>query len=740
MYWRFNMDQIRFNDFGISTNCPETSDYLESLFYHGNGYMGSRGFACEDQSIRPHQKGIYITGVFDVYKDNITDIVNTPDFLKLYVLFGDSGQGADGFAITNFTQNLGFFDGVFTREYDMVQDGRIMHVKISRFFSLRDVHAVAVRMEITPVNFSGLVSCVSAIDTTSCNLPVNDDQLKKNTEFRKYTDILSQGFTDTGCFVELKTRSTGIGIAEAFALRYSPNITGRKSTVSNDHKGVSITDTFHAEKGNTYYIEKFIGVFTTRDAERSGIRDYALRKADECLKKGFEGLLDENRVEWKTRWETSDIVIKGDPRAQCAVRYNIFQLISNNSRLDDRASIGARGLTHQRYKGCCFWDTEIFILPFFIYTDPQAARNLLKYRYNMLKAAREYSRKMGTEGARYPWMSSYDGSEQCESWDIGACEIHITCDVAYAFDYYIRVTGDLDFLADCAAEVYIETARFWASRFTYDQGKDRYNLLFTKGPDEYCGVANNNTYTIYLALYNFRLAKEAIKYLKDSCPEKLGTLFEKISFREDEITGWDDILSKVPLNYDEERKLYIQDDTFMLLEPLEISRYKKDHTPLYHQICYDRLQRYRVLKQADIILLMTLFPNDFTDEEKKAAWNFYEPLTLHDSTLSFGTHAHFGAHADDMPKAFDYLEKSLYLDLDNLMNNTGSEGLHIASSGATWQAIVNGFAGVSFDKGVLNINPRLPEKWSEISFTLIIRNKKVRFRISKSGWEIETLE
>lgn len=734
------MGQIQFKDFGISTNCPETSDYLESLFYHGNGYMGSRGFACEDLSQRPHQKGIYITGVFDVYKDNITDIVNTPDFLKLYVFFGDSGQDSDSYAITGFTQSLSFSDGVFTREYDIQQDGRTMHVKISRFFSLSDVHAAAVRLEITPLNFSGTVSCVSAIDTSNCNLPVNDDQLKKNTEFRKYTEVLSQNFTDKGCLVELVTRSTGIGIAEAFALRYSPNIAGRKSSFYSDDKGISITDTFNADLGNTYCIEKFVGVYTSRDAGRSEIKDLAVKKADECRGKGFEGLLDESRDEWKARWETSDIVIKGDPRAQCAIRYNIFQLICNNSRLDEHASIGARGLTHQRYKGCCFWDTEIFMLPYFIYTDPPAARSLLKYRYNMLDAAREHSRKMGTEGARYPWMSSYDGSEQCESWDIGACEIHITCDIAYAFDYYVRVTGDMDFLANCAAEVYIETARFWASRFTYDSAKDRYNLLFTKGPDEYCGVTNNNTYTIYLALHNFRLAREAIKYLEDSCPEKLESLSVKINFSKDEIRKWDDIERKTHLNYDKEKKLYIQDDTFMLLEPLEISRHKKDNTPLYHRICYDRLQRYRVLKQADIILLMTLFPNDFTEEEKKAAWEFYEPLTLHDSTLSFGTHAHFGAHVNDMPKAFDYLEKSLYLDLDNIMNNTGSEGLHIASSGAAWQAIVNGFAGVSLDKGVLNINPRLPEKWSEVAFTLIIRGKKVRFSIRQDGWEMENIE
>ncbi len=733
------MDQIQFNDFNISTSCPETSDYLESLFYHGNGYMGSRGYACEDLSLRPHQKGIYMSGIFDLYKEGITDIVNTPDFLKLCIFFGSSDQNEKDFAISDFSQSLSFSDGVFTREYKMQQNGKIMHVKFMRFFSLKDVHVAAIRLEITPINFSGSVTCISSIDTTSCNLPINDDQMKKNSENRQYTNILSKRFIDKGGLVELETKSIGIVIAEAFAIKYSPNITEKKSNFTDCQKGISITDTFNVDQGVTYYIEKYVGVYTGRDVEYSKVKDSAVKKTEECWGKGFTELLNENREEWETRWETSDIVIRGDHKAQCAIRYNIFQLISNNSRADDHVSIGARGLTHQRYKGCYFWDTEIFILPFFIYTDPLAARNLLTYRYNTLNAAKEHSRKMGTEGARFPWMTSYDGSEQCESWDTGACEIHISCDIAYAFNYYIKVTGDQEFLTDYATEVYIETSRFWASRFSYDSRANRYNLLFTKGPDEYCGVSNNNTYTIYLALSNLQLAKEAIEYMKNACPQKLADLFKKINFDDNEINKWDDIINKTSLNYDDKKKLYIQDDTFMLLEPLEVSKSKKDNTPLYNKISFDRLQRYRVLKQADIILLMTMFPNNFTEEQKKAAWHFYEPLTLHDSTLSFGTHALLGAQINDISKAFDYLEKSLYLDLNNVMNNTGSEGLHIASLGVTWQAIIHGFAGLAFDKEVISINPHLPGKWSELIFILVIRNKKVRFKISQSNWEMETI-
>ncbi|MCX7771542.1 MAG: glycoside hydrolase family 65 protein [Clostridia bacterium] len=734
------MGQLKLNDFSITAIDPKQSDYLESIFYHGNGYMGARGFACEDTSIRPHQKGIYMAGMFDFLKDGITDMVNTPDFLGLRVLFGNGDKENGSFTISDFSQSLDLHDGVFSREYLMQGGDQTLHVRISRFFSLHDVHVVGVRLEITPTNFSGLVSCIASIDTISCNLPVNDDQVKKNNQCVNYMDILFKTPLEKGCLAVLETKSTKIGLAEAFAIQCSSNISHTSTYYSDSDGRISRIDTFNVHKGETYCIDKLISVFTSRDIDKPLIKNYTIEKLNACCEKGYERLLEENRSEWKNRWETADIEISGDPKAQCGVRYNIFQLICNNSQDDDHVSIGARGLTHPRYKGCYFWDTEIFMLPFFIHTNPTAAKNLLKYRYNSLPSAREHSRRMNTSGARFPWMTSFDGSEQCESWDTGACEMHITCDVAYAFDHYIRVSGDLSFLYDYAAEVYIETARFWASRFTYDPDKDRYNLLFTKGPDEYCGVTHNNTYTIYLSIYNFQLALLTTEHMKKACPACLDELYRKIGFDSDEIEKWLDIIKKTEINYDDSKKLFIEDDTFMLLEPLKISDYKKDNTPLYHQICFDRLQRYRVLKQADVILLMTLFPSHFTDEQKNAAWEFYEPLTLHDSTLSFGTHALLGAQINKMDKAWDYLTKSLYLDLDNIMGNTGSEGLHVASLGATWQAVILGFAGVSFSNGVIDVNPRLPETWDHLKFTLLIQGKKVSFSINKDNWDMKILE
>lgn len=733
------MEILKFNTFSITTSTHEISDYLESIFYQGNGYMGARGFPCEDDSDRPYQKGIYMAGVYEFLKENITDMVNMPNFLKLNVSINNEEQPFCQSDISNFTQCLCFSDAVLSREYLLHSGEQELHVKISRFFSLKDVHIAAIRLELTPVNFSGKITCVSSLDTSSCNLPINDDQVKKNTHLYRYTQILSQTSTEKGGFIEFETKTTRIAIVEAFALQYSRNIEATSATRTNE-SGIERIDTFDIKKNETYRLDKIISVFTSRDTDRSHLADTALEQINKSCVQGYDKLLDENRREWLERWNTSDIEIQGDLKAQSAIRYNIFQLICNNSRQDDHVSIGARGLTHPRYKGCYFWDTEIFILPFFVHTDPLSARNLLKYRYNTLRAAKEHSRKMSTQGARFPWMTSFDGSEQCESWDTGACELHITCDIAYAYDKYIRTTGDIDFLIDHAAEVYIESARFWASRYTYDSQKDAYNLLFVKGPDEYCGVSHNNTYTVYLSRYNLQLAIKAIKYLGDAHPQSLQSLYQKIEFDENEIDKWLDIISKIKINYIEECKLFVQDDTFMLLEPLEIQKHKKDNIPLYHKISFDRLQRYQVLKQADIILLMALMPNDFTDEQKKTAWDYYEPLTLHDSTLSFGTHSLFGAQINQKEKASEYLEKSLYLDLDNVMKNTGNEGLHIAALGATWQAIIFGFAGVSYNNGQIRVNPRLPKQWKHISFTLFINGERVHFSIGNDHWETKNIK
>ncbi len=715
---------IQYHTDSISTYNPETSDFLESIFFQGNGYMGTRGFPCEDKGYRPHQKGLYMAGVFDQLKPGITDVVNTPNFFGLSVKVGE--QSLHTASISTFLQKLCFRNGVLTREYVAILGDKHLQVKFSRFLSLSDVHTAAIRLEIIPLDFEGELTVTSSLDATSCNLPIQDDQVKKNVETVRYLELLSSSPLEGGGLMAFKTKATNISLVQAFRMMPSDNIKVLAQQNHSTENGLDYHLTFHGKKGEPYTLDKHITVFTSRDVPENQIQITALNRLSHNLKQGYEGLLLENQKEWARRWETSDIIITGDDRAQCAIRYTLFQLIGNNACQDSGVSIGARGLTHARYKGCYFWDTDIFMLPFYTYTNPEAARNLLLYRYHTLDAAREHAKKMSSKGARYPWMTSFDGSEQCESWDIGACEVHITADIVYGMDQYIRITGDTHFLLDYAAEVYLETARFWESRFTYDERYDQYNMLFVKGPDEYCGATQNNTYTNRLAVYNLSLALDTLSFLAEQHTDIYQALLHKLGLTRDELIKWENIVQKAVIPYDKEKHLFLQDETFMLLEPLDISSIKSDSIPMYHKICFDRLQRYRVLKQADLVLLMALFPQEFTYQQKKAVWDFYEPITLHDSTLSYGIHAMLAAQLGIKEKACDYLFKSLYLDLENIMANTGTEGLHLAAFGATWQAVIFGFAGLSVEADSPKTSPSLPEGWEELSFTFYYRGRRWR--------------
>lgn len=732
--------QIQYQTDGISTHSPETSDFSESIFFQGNGYMGARGFSCEDQSHRPHQKGLYMAGVFDQLKPGITDMVNTPNFLGLTVKVGD--QFLHTASISTFCQRLSFRDGVLTREYVAAFGDKHLQVRFSRFLSLSDVHTSAICLELIPLDFEGELTVISSLDATSCNLPIQDDQVKKNIETIQYLELLSSFLLEDGGLMALKTKTTNISLLQAFRMKLSSNIQVLDQQRNANDNILEHHVTFQGKPGKAYVLEKLITVFTSRDVPDNQLQAEALNRLSLNWKKGYEGLLLENQKEWARRWETSDIIITGDDKAQCAIRYTLFQLIGNNASQDSGASIGARGLTHARYKGCYFWDTEIFMLPFYIYTHPEAAKNLLLYRYHTLNAAREHAKKMSSRGARYPWMTSFDGSEQCESWDIGACEVHVTADIVYGMDHYIRITGDTQFLLDYAAEVYLETARFWESRFTYDERSDQYNMLFVKGPDEYCGATQNNTYTNILAVYNLNLALDTLRFLEEHHTDVYQRLMNQLDLAKDELITWENIVEKAVIPYDKDKDLYLQDETFMLLEPLDVSRIKSGSIPLYHKISFDRLQRYRVLKQADLVLLMTLFPQDFTNGQKKSIWDFYEPITLHDSTLSYGIHAWLAAQLGEKEKAYDYLYQSLYLDLENIMDNTGAEGLHLAAFGATWQAVIFGFIGLSFEGGAPKAAPALPEGWEALSFAFYYKGKTWRVAAKKgeSGACITSLE
>lgn len=699
-------DDVKLKKWSLSADGQWTDDFLESVFFTGNGRMGARGYCVLEKN--PLKTGLFLAGVFGELKPGLTDFVNLPT--PLYARLSLNGQSVEPCSIQSdsVSRTLDLRTGVFSADYTL--DG--VAVREERFFSLANTGLLVQRLTLTPA-VDGKLELSAGVHTACCNCPVPDDQTKENTEMLSLTQVESVQSEDS-VVVKLRTVGAGIELTEDLSF-HSQGL--RKTGTFQDSDGAGLIFSVDGKSGNDYVLEQRTLITTSRD------RDCRIAPPEEEW--SYQSLLAESEAAWQAKWEIANIEIDGDEEADSALRYVCFQLMANAAP-DPTVSIGARGLTHTRYKGCYFWDTDLFMMPFYLHTDPPTARNLMQYRINCLPQAKAHGAKMNGAGARYPWMTAFDGSEQCESWDIGASEVHVTADVAFALKEYFDKTGDETLYANGGAEVFVETARFWQSRYTAEPDSGKVNLLFCKGPDEYCGITSNNYYTNLLVKENLSLAQEAALFLKKNQPKD----YARLGLTDDEVTAWERLSQAIKLPRDPQTNRLRQDDTFHLLEPVDISALKDGDTASYRQVCFDRVQRYQVVKQADLLLLMTRLPDRFTEKEKAEAWQDFEPKCLHDSTLSFASHALFAAQNGIEEKAWDYFRKALLLDLRNVMDNTGGEGLHLACFGESWQAAV-GFGGLRFENGTPRCQPHLPKSWKRMRFQFWYRGKRYEAQVSQ---------
>ena len=642
-------------------------DFLESVFFLGSGRMGARGYLPYGRNGFPVQTGLYIAGVFGEIKPGITDIVNLPTPIQEQIFIDGSAAEIVG----GIERELNLKEARFSCRLTVRAEGKEAEIRYTRFFPKDRTGLCAQRTEIKAQQ-NMRVRLRSGLYLKSCNNPVPDDQTKSNTETLPLASLTRTETPHDGMVCTFRTVGTELTIQEHLSFLCSSAISG----VSRDDDSSYVSFDKSCKAGESLILDKLSYITTSRDCDP--------RISAPPRHWSFDVLFSEHQNAWALTWQACDISrFEKDYELQCALRFSMLQLMMNCSRLDPTVSIGARGLTHARYKGCYFWDTDFFMLPFFLKNDPVAAKSLCEYRTRALEAAKEHSRRMNTKGARYPWMAAMDGSEQCETWDIGCSELHVTADVVYALDRYCRVVGDEAFYLDQAAEVYIETARFWVSRYTYHPDSDTADLLFCKGPDEYCGVTSNNLFTNVMVQHNLSLASQAAENLRIKRPET----YRALGMTDEEIHAWQHLRSIIRWPRDPETGHLTTDDSFHLLEPVDLSTIKPTDEASYHAVCFDRLQRYRVVKQADVLLLMTRLPELFTQEEKLLAWRDFEPICLHDSTLSFASHALFAAQNGLKEDAERYLRKALLLDLRDIMGNTGKEGLHLACMGEAWQAM-----------------------------------------------------
>ena len=717
---------MRYTDWTISTEGfePEKRQSRDALFTVGNGYMGIRGFFEEDAGAKIGNGGMYVSGIFgagsyDAWEGRSRESFNIPHVFRLNVYI--NGNKLDGTTdVTDCIQTLNIKEAVYTRQYNYQE---IANIKTERFADRVCINRAAQRVNITAVEKPLDVVIEAVIDSDVCNLnlesceplpiqpgrnhiinrDIRDDVLKIYLDDDAKT---SMSFCQkTYAFVEGKAI-----LGENFKTDYAYGT--RYSCVLN--------------VGENLNIEKLIYLFTSKDWDKgeSGL-SYFQQSND-----SYESVLEKHIAEWEKRWQDADIEIDTDTNDKTAVRYDIFELMCACPEHTDRLSIGARGLTGEMYEGCVFWDNEIFQLPFFIYTNPSAARKLLLFRYHTLEAAKRHAKNNWFDGAMYPWQVSETGIEQTP-YNVGAFyAIHIVADITYAVSQYCRITGDDSILFDGALEIVVETARFWASRADYSERDGHYHIRAVRGPNEYDIFVNDNAYTNVMASENIKFALYAIDRIKQNYGNQSEKLLKKASVTKEECQKWQEIAKRIIIC--REGDLVLEDAGYLERRPLDLKRAKPtDKRIIDSTMPYEALSLYQITKQSDTVTLMCLQPDLFSDIEKKKAYDFYEPRTAHDSSLSYAPYGLMAAKLGKKETAYDYFNRCAYLDIKDLKLNSVS-GLHFANFGGTWQVIVFGFMGIEYIDGMLHISPNLPSKWQGIKTSLIYRGIKLNFAINNS--------
>ncbi|AGB41745.1 trehalose/maltose hydrolase or phosphorylase [Halobacteroides halobius DSM 5150] len=712
----------------------EYLQHYETIFTLGNGYLGTRGSL--EESYSESKPGTFIAGTFDKAPEEVTELPNVANWLAIDLnLAGENFDLKQG-QILDYNRSLNLKQGILTREVTWQSPaGNVTELRFERFVSIADQHKLGLKVAITPKNYSGEIKYKSNLDGQITN-----------SGTQHFIDREKCAIEQQGIYLVQRTQESEIDIA--LAAMHNIKSEGRGLKIDNNcnigRRKVFYQGQFNAVEEEQYTCEKLVSIYTSRDVANP--KEEAVKSVQEAIKVGYDYLANNHISAWAKEWDRSDIKLDGPTFDQLAIRFGIFHQLQMAHKSDDRISIAAKALSGEGYRGHVFWDNEIFNLPFFIYNYPAAAKTLLKYRYNTLDGARQKAKDNGYQGAQFAWESARTGEETTPKWgglDIetgkpiriwcGDIEEHITADVAYAIYHYYQATGDEEFLQDYGAEILLETARFWASRVEYNQGEDRYEITGVIGPDEYSEHVDNNVYTNMMVQFNLEKALEIVGYLADNNPQVWEKLVEKLNLDEEELTKWQEITNKIFINYDENKKLYIQYEGFLEQDNIDdkIKEAKEKGIHLPALVPWKKIsEESQALKQADVVMLQYLLSDKFSVEEKKTAWELYEPKTMHDSSLSPAIHSIVAVEMGDLDKAYDYFKQGAKIDL----TLGGSEaGLHAASLGGLWQSVVNGFAGMRREEGKLRFNPTLPENWNQLEFSIIWKGVELIINLTRDS-------
>ncbi len=605
--------------------------------------------------------------------------------------------------------------------------GKRVSIRSRRMISFEHRHVAAIEYEVTLLDAKAPVVIASQVNSNSANqVSEGDPRLAKG-----FQDSVLQPTahfqTNNRIILVHETRNSMLSLACGIDHTIDSECAANIETSSSEDEG-QVVFSFDGEPGKPIRLVKYICYHTSGTAPPKELRDRVDRSLDRAINHGFDKLLSEQREYMDKFWYLSDVQLEvANPRAQQYLRFNLYHLLQASARAEG-VGIPAKGLTGQAYEGHYFWDSEIYVLPFLTYSAPRLAKNLLKYRYSLLDKARQRAKEVNQKGALFPWRT-INGEEASAYYAAGTAQYHINADIMYAMKKYVDVTGDDEFLYNYGAEMLVETARLWEDLgFYLKDDPDSFHIHGVTGPDEYNTVVNNNAYTNLMARENLRYAVETVESLRQENSELYAALVHDTGLKENEIGAWKKAADSMYIPFDEEKGIHPQDDNFLNKEVWDFENTPLEKYPLllhFHPLV---IYRYQVIKQADVGLVMYLLGHEFSLTQKKRNFDYYDPLTTGDSSLSACVEGILAWELGYDEKASEYFKYSLAMDLADVGGNV-KDGVHIASMGGTWMAVVYGVAGLRDWGGRISFMPRLPEKACRLNFKLTIRSRLLEFEI-----------
>ncbi len=717
----------------------------ETLLTVGNGYLGTRGSLEEGH--KGELSATYLAGVYDHHDSTIVDLVNAPDWLPLRVRVEGELLDAKSCKVVSHRRVLDMRSGVLSRETTFEDSrGRRTRIDSVRFASMADRHLCGIRLCVTAENHASRITVESALNAERYNLdrlpvypgkPVFHPEVKwEKWAKSRHLEVTEAAVDEHRAYIAARTLDTGILIGLGATLIGPPE--AEPGPGLRDYERVAQTMSVNAEAGTGYDFVKLAAIYTSRDVTPAQIAPQITACLDTAVAAGFDAVVEQSIAVWDEKWADCDCVVTGDDKATRAVRFGIYHLLIAANEFDPRANIGAKSMSGEGYKGHVFWDTEIFLLPFYIFTQPETARALLSYRYHTLVGALRNARGNGFEGAQFAWESADSGDETTPKWTAdganriwtGEEEIHVTACVAFGVISYVTATGDRQFLREEGAEILYQTARFWASRLEWNETEQRYELRRVIGPDEFHEHVDNNAFTNRMVKWHLEQTVRLFQDLHEEAEPVHTALLERLGVTGAEAAGWQTMADSIYVPFAPEDNLIEQFEGYFGLEDIAITEWDENNMPRYPE-GHDHfsLNGTMILKQPDVVMLTYLLPDEFTPEVKAANFDFYEKRTLHKSSLSPAIHAIMGIETGDHTRALQYFERSAYVDLRDNQGNT-QDGMHIASAGGTWQVLVCGFGGFRVRQGRMTFRPWLPPEWQAIRFRLQWRGNSVDVAIS----------